>query len=88
MSGTDGVAEYIVVFKKTVSDDAIQKHADDVIANGGQVQQRYDSVLKGFSAVIPDSYLQTLQSLQGGEIDYIGAFTSRLSQPDGVVTTQ
>jgi hypothetical protein len=46
----------------------------DLIATlGGNVGQRYDSVLNGFSATIPDSFMSQLQSLQGeGVIDYIG----------------
>ncbi|KAF8577752.1 protease propeptide/inhibitor, partial [Ramaria rubella] len=73
-------AEYIVVFKSNVSKEDIDKYADGVNENGGEVSQRYDSKLKGFAATIPDQYLLSLQSLQGDVIDYI--------EPDGVVTTQ
>ncbi|KAI0051903.1 serine proteinase inhibitor IA-1 [Auriscalpium vulgare] len=72
--------KYIVVFKKDTSADTIKNHESEIKKCGGEVHDSYDSVLKGFSAVIPDSYLLQLQSLQGGEIDYIEA--------DGVVTTQ
>ncbi|TFK89108.1 protease propeptide/inhibitor [Polyporus arcularius HHB13444] len=71
---------YIVVFKDHVSQGEVDKYANEVAANGGAVKQRYDTVLKGFSASIPDTYLQQLQSFQGSVIDYI--------EPDGVVTTQ
>ncbi|KAI0745678.1 protease propeptide/inhibitor [Earliella scabrosa] len=71
---------YIVVFKDHVSQSEIDKHADDVASNGGSVGHRYNTVLKGFSATIPDQYFQKLQSLQGDVIDYI--------EPDGIVTTQ
>ncbi|KAI0066105.1 hypothetical protein BV25DRAFT_1912901 [Artomyces pyxidatus] len=71
---------YIVVFKKDVSQDTIDKHANEINQNGGEVQSRF-GVIKGFKAVIPDTYLTQLQSLQGGsEIDYI--------EPDGTVSTQ
>ncbi|RPD59777.1 protease propeptide/inhibitor [Lentinus tigrinus ALCF2SS1-6] len=72
--------KYIVVFKDNVSQNDIDKYAQEVAENGGQVNQRYDTVLKGFSASIPDSYLQQLQSFTGSVIDYI--------EPDGIVTTQ
>ncbi|KAI8972202.1 protease propeptide/inhibitor [Trametes punicea] len=72
--------EYIVVFKDHVPQSEIDRFASEVNANGGSVGQRYDSLLKGFSATIPESYLQRLQSFQGGIIDYI--------EPDSVVTTQ
>ncbi|KAH9839391.1 uncharacterized protein C8Q71DRAFT_749242 [Rhodofomes roseus] len=72
--------KYIVVFKDHVSDADVEKYAADVGANGGEVGNRFGSLLKGFSATIPTSYLNQLQSLQGGIIDYI--------EPDQVVKTQ
>ncbi|KAJ8076437.1 hypothetical protein PM082_000860 [Marasmius tenuissimus] len=71
--------KYIVVFKSGTSQDEIDKHADAISKNGGEVHERH-SLLKGFSASIPESQLQELQSLQGGVIDYI--------EPDGQVKTQ
>ncbi|KDQ57619.1 hypothetical protein JAAARDRAFT_35312 [Jaapia argillacea MUCL 33604] len=70
--------KYIVVFKESTTPEQINKYADEVSSNGGQVSQRYDSVLKGFSATIPDAFLQQLQG--SDVIDYI--------EPDGIVTTQ
>ncbi|KAI0780196.1 hypothetical protein C8Q74DRAFT_1367957 [Fomes fomentarius] len=64
---------YIVVFKPHVSKADVDKYADEVAANGGEVGHRYGTVLNGFSATIPDSYLLTLQSFQGDIVDYIGA---------------
>ncbi|EIW63528.1 protease propeptide/inhibitor [Trametes versicolor FP-101664 SS1] len=72
--------KYIVVFKDHVTQSEIDKYASQVNSNGGEVQQRYDSVLKGFSATIPDQFLTQLQSLQSDTIDYI--------EPDSIVTTQ
>ncbi|KAL0956585.1 hypothetical protein HGRIS_002723 [Hohenbuehelia grisea] len=72
--------KYIVVFKKDVSQEDIDKFAEQVNQDGGQVTHKYDTVLKGFAAHITDSTLQSFQSLQGDIIDYI--------EPDGVVTTQ
>ncbi|KAF8482920.1 protease propeptide/inhibitor [Russula ochroleuca] len=66
---------YIVVFKKTASQEAIDKQADEVNRNGGSVKNRYSVGLKGFSAVIPENILLQLQnSLQSSDnqIDYIG----------------
>ncbi|KAI0355655.1 protease propeptide/inhibitor [Trametes cingulata] len=71
---------YIVVFKDHVPQSEIDKYANEVNQNGGNVGQRYDNVLKGFSATIPESYLQRLQSFQDSIIDYI--------EPDSIVTTQ
>ncbi|KAJ3484721.1 hypothetical protein NLI96_g5450 [Meripilus lineatus] len=69
---------YIVVFKDSATPEQIEQYANDVHKNGGAVLNRYDSVLKGFAATIPQSFLQ---SLQGSDlIDYV--------EPDGVVTTQ
>ncbi|KAH9061359.1 serine proteinase inhibitor IA-1 [Lactarius vividus] len=76
--------KYIVVFKNTASDEAINEQAEKVGLNGGKVDKKFSSsLLKGFSAEIPATYLLTLQSsLTTGEsqIDYI--------EPDSVVTTQ
>ncbi|TBU33748.1 hypothetical protein BD311DRAFT_747876 [Dichomitus squalens] len=71
---------YIVVFKDSVSLDDVKKYADEVNANGGEVGNHFDTLLKGFSATIPESYLQQLQSYQGSVIDYI--------EPDSTVTIQ
>ncbi|KAI0645521.1 protease propeptide/inhibitor [Trametes meyenii] len=72
--------KYIVVFKDHVPQSEIDKYANEVNSNGGAVGQRYNTVLKGFSATIPESYLTQLQSFQGDIIDYI--------EPDSIVTTQ
>jgi hypothetical protein len=70
--------KYIVVFKDAATDQQIQNYVNSITLEGGQVGHRYDSVLKGFSATIPDSLLSNLQG--DSIIDYI--------EPDGVVTTQ
>ncbi|KZT72196.1 hypothetical protein DAEQUDRAFT_763305 [Daedalea quercina L-15889] len=77
-SGTVAVAEYIVVFKEHATQEQVDRYAQDVSANGGHIEQRFGSLLNGFSATIPESYLTQLQ----GEnlIDYI--------EPDQIVTTQ
>ncbi|KAI0930617.1 hypothetical protein AcV5_007285 [Taiwanofungus camphoratus] len=72
--------KYIVVFKDHVTASQISDYINDVNANGGSIGQRFDPVLNGFSATIPEGYLTRLQSLQGDVIDYI--------EPDGVVKTQ
>jgi hypothetical protein len=52
---------------------SLLQYLDLIATLGGNVGQRYDSVLNGFSATIPDSFMSQLQSLQGeGVIDYIG----------------
>ncbi|EIM84812.1 serine proteinase inhibitor IA-1 [Stereum hirsutum FP-91666 SS1] len=73
--------KFIVVFKKNVTSDTIDKHGQELSNAGGSIHNKFDSsIMKGFSATIPEAYLQQLQSLQGDEIDYI--------EPDGIVTTQ
>ncbi|KAI0297076.1 hypothetical protein BC826DRAFT_1002025 [Russula brevipes] len=65
---------YIVVFKRTASDKDIDDQAEEVKRNGGLVKNRFNpKILRGFSAVIPDTYLLVLQSnIQQAQIDYIG----------------
>ncbi|KAG6907657.1 hypothetical protein DXG01_007861 [Tephrocybe rancida] len=91
--------KYIVVFKDTVTKEEVEKYAKEINENGGEVTNRYDSVLNGFAAHVPDSFFQ---SFKGDDaIDYIGAFPATTDQeeseligvtiytePDGVVTTQ
>ncbi|KAH9176416.1 hypothetical protein EDB89DRAFT_1941317 [Lactarius sanguifluus] len=68
--------KYIVVFKKSASDEAIDQQAEQVNENGGTVEKRFNSsILKGFTAEIPATYLLTLQSCltaADSQIDYIG----------------
>ncbi|KAG5342957.1 hypothetical protein J132_05631 [Termitomyces sp. J132] len=64
--------KYIVVFKKNVTKEQIDKYADEVNNNGGKVTNVYESVLNGFAAHLPDSYFQSLQA--DDVIDYIGPY--------------
>lgn len=67
-----------------------------VFLQGGEVKHRYDSLLNGFSATIPDNVLASFQSLQGDVIDYIGMslpiisssqqYLTPVVEPDQVVT--
>lgn len=70
--------KYIVVFKGTATKEQIDNYANEVNNNGGKVTHRYDAILEGFSAIIPDHFLSSLQALD--IIDYI--------EPDGIATTQ
>ncbi|KAH9002011.1 serine proteinase inhibitor IA-1 [Lactarius hatsudake] len=76
--------KFIVVFKKSASDEVINEHVEAVNANGGTVGKRFtSSILRGFSADIPANYLLTLESgltAADSQIDYI--------EPDSIVTTQ
>jgi len=74
------LGKYIVVFRDDTSPEVIDQAINDVIENGGQVNTRWDEIMKGFSATIPEAHLETLKSLQGGSIEYI--------EPDGIVTIQ
>ncbi|KAJ7167372.1 protease propeptide/inhibitor [Mycena crocata] len=75
--------KYIVVFKSTASEAAIDKFANTVNSDGGEVTHRYDTLLKGFAAILNKNTLAKFNSLQAESdsiIDYI--------EPDGVLTTQ
>ncbi|KAH9018390.1 serine proteinase inhibitor IA-1 [Lactarius pseudohatsudake] len=67
--------KYIVVFKKSASDEVINEQAKQVGLNGGTVTEKFSSsLLKGFSAEIPDTYFLTLQrglTAANSQIDYI-----------------
>ncbi|KND00483.1 uncharacterized protein SPPG_04799 [Spizellomyces punctatus DAOM BR117] len=63
--------KYIVVFKSDTPQEVINKAANDVEASGGTIGHRYDSVMKGFSATLPDNVLTTFQSHD--KVDYIEA---------------
>ncbi|KAH7923734.1 hypothetical protein BV22DRAFT_1130429 [Leucogyrophana mollusca] len=74
--------QYNVIFDKAASDSEYQKAKDQLEAAGGVIKTEFGSYgdLKGFSATIPDQYLTSLQSLQGGIIETI--------EPDSVVSIQ
>jgi len=74
---------YIVVFKKDTTADQIKKYEDELTKAGGTLNQKFDTLLKGFSATIPDKLLFLWESGltgAGSPINYI--------EPDQVVTTQ
>ncbi|KAF8973292.1 hypothetical protein BDZ97DRAFT_1912844 [Flammula alnicola] len=74
---SSNIMKYIVVFKDNVTEEQIEQYVKDINNNGGEVVHRYNSILNGFSAAIPDHFLS---SLQGSDIiEYI--------EPDSVVTT-
>jgi len=72
--------KYLVVFKDSATQAQVNNYVASIGQNGGTVGRRLDGLLKGFSATIPDSFLQNLQSEADSVIDYI--------EPDSVVTTQ
>ncbi|KAF8157022.1 protease propeptide/inhibitor [Crassisporium funariophilum] len=69
---------YIVVFKNGVTKEQIDQYVNNVNKNGGEVGHRWDSILNGFSATLPESFLMSLQNDE--LIEYI--------EPDGIMTTQ
>jgi len=72
--------KYIVVFRDDTSKEVIENVINQINDTGGEVTNRFNSIMKGFSAKLSDVQLQSLDSLQGGVIEYI--------EPDGIVTTQ
>jgi len=75
--------KYIVVFKHTASKEDIDKFAESVTDDGGEIIHKYETGLKGFAANLSENTLAKFNSFQKESdsiIDYI--------EPDGVVTTQ
>ncbi|TFL04733.1 hypothetical protein BDV98DRAFT_562748 [Pterulicium gracile] len=72
---------YIVVYKDSADDAEIQKHIDSIESKGGKIGTKH-TLIKGYSASIPDSFIQELQSLQSAD----GIIES--IEPDQTVTTQ
>jgi len=72
----------IIIFRDNVPEEQIAEYARDIEANGGKVNHRYyeSGGLNGFSATIPEVYLQSFKSFQADKISYI--------ESDGIVTTQ
>ncbi|KAH8981762.1 serine proteinase inhibitor IA-1 [Lactarius hatsudake] len=69
------VLKYNVIFKKSASDEVINEQAKQVSLNGGTVNEMFSSsLLKGFTAEIPDTYFLTLErglTAFNSQIDYI-----------------
>ncbi|KAG0258896.1 hypothetical protein BGZ95_004849, partial [Linnemannia exigua] len=68
----------IVIFKEGTCQEDITKAENDIIDQGGNITNRYNTALLGFAASIPESSIQALNIHPS--VDYI--------EPDGVVTTQ
>ncbi|KAG8990808.1 hypothetical protein FRB94_013090 [Tulasnella sp. JGI-2019a] len=71
---------YIVVFKDSATEAQIDEYAKGINATGGQVNHRYNSALKGFSARMDDTHLKAFKGIADDIVDYI--------EPDQVVTIQ
>ena len=86
---------YIVVFKKYVSQDTIDRQADEVNANGGSVKLKYNSVIMKVRTTSPSRPVRTscLTSLimynQGFSAEipevYLLALQNNLLQPDSPI---
>jgi len=69
---------YIVVFKDKATKEEIDQYVKEVNGTGGQVGHRYENVIKGFSAKLVESQVNSLKA--NAIIDYI--------EPDQTVTIQ
>ncbi|KIY50162.1 hypothetical protein FISHEDRAFT_71778 [Fistulina hepatica ATCC 64428] len=65
--------KYIVVFEDNVTPAMVDEYAKSITDSGGEVVNRFDNVLNGFSAKISPEKFAEFNSLQGGVIKYIGA---------------
>ncbi|KAI9222206.1 hypothetical protein BC828DRAFT_379035 [Blastocladiella britannica] len=66
------MSSFIVVFKKGTAQDVVDVAAAQLEANGGEIENRYDgTVLLGFSAVVPETYMSTFETHP--HIDYVEA---------------
>ncbi|KAF9984344.1 hypothetical protein BGZ65_000585 [Modicella reniformis] len=63
------VKSVIVVFKESTESHVIEKAEQDILDLGGKIGQRYNSALKGFSALIPYPIVEALST--NPFIDYI-----------------
>lgn len=48
--------KYIVMFKSGTPQSEVDRQIEQVIAQGGKINQKYDTLL-GFSATIPDTMI-------------------------------
>ncbi|KAK3816582.1 MAG: hypothetical protein J3Q66DRAFT_440975 [Benniella sp.] len=69
VSFSDSLKSYIVVFKESTAAHIIEKAEKDVLDLGGKIVQRYNTVFKGFAALIPTPIIQALST--NPDIDYI-----------------
>ncbi|KAG0239440.1 hypothetical protein B0O80DRAFT_79515 [Mortierella sp. GBAus27b] len=65
----DTLKSYIVVFKESTEARVIEKAEKDILDLGGKIVQRYNSVFKGFAALMPSPLIQALST--NPFIDYI-----------------
>lgn len=61
----------MVIFKPNTPKSVIEESCAAVEAAGGKVTQRYDTVLLGYAAQIPDGYLTTLQQRDQEFLDFV-----------------
>ncbi|KAI9253909.1 hypothetical protein BDA99DRAFT_166685 [Phascolomyces articulosus] len=64
-----GFSEYILVFKRPVSQKTYDDAKADVISAGGQVSYEYHSALQGLAVSLPDNRVNTFKSKS--YIDYV-----------------
>lgn len=63
---------YIVVFKAETPPETIDAAAKRLDERGGKIGRRYDTVLRGFSVALPQSFdIDWLKGLDG--VDYVEA---------------
>ncbi|KAJ3186715.1 hypothetical protein HDU85_007535 [Gaertneriomyces sp. JEL0708] len=63
--------KYVVAFKADTPQDVIDQAAKDIEAQGGKIGHKYDTVMKGFAATLPDNLLTTFKAHD--KVDYIEA---------------
>ena len=86
---------YIVVFEKDVSQDTIDRQADEVNANGGSVKHKYYSIIMKVRTTSPSRLVRTscptslTMCNQGFSAEipevYLLALQSNLLQPDSPI---
>ncbi|KAG2221994.1 hypothetical protein INT45_006694 [Circinella minor] len=57
-----GFTNFIVVFKKPVSEQVYQRARSDVESAGGQVTNEYHHSLKGLAVELPNGFVNTFES--------------------------
>lgn len=83
--------QYIVVFKQGVASATLQSTRERVRALGGKVGYTYTSVVRGFSATLPDSAVRALRGMPDVayiEVDQVGTLNVvQVNPPAGLDRT-
>ncbi|KAG2008544.1 hypothetical protein CC2G_013967 [Coprinopsis cinerea AmutBmut pab1-1] len=67
---------YVIAFRRGVTPEEVDLYMQTINNNGGKVIRRFESIINGFKAELPEEFLENLRHER--TIEYI--------EPEGVVT--